>query len=198
MRPLVIDGFAGGGGASTGISRALGRVDVAINHDPEAIAMHADRWFWPKVRKGDGDSCWEWTGYRAKRRSGAASYGTIGFGGKDVLAHRYAWVLEHGQIGVGLVVCHRCDNVACVRADHLFLGTQAANLADMRAKGRQHPMPQSRGESNARARLTVDVVREIRELRSHGLSLAKIGSRLGVHPTTVHCVVSGKTWRHVA
>lgn len=40
MRPLIIDNFAGGGGASTGIERALGRVDVAINHDPEAIAMH--------------------------------------------------------------------------------------------------------------------------------------------------------------
>lgn len=41
MRPLVIDNFAGGGGASTGIERALGRaVDVAINHDGEAIAMH--------------------------------------------------------------------------------------------------------------------------------------------------------------
>ena len=41
MRPLVIDNFAGGGGASTGIERALGcAVDVAINHDPEAITMH--------------------------------------------------------------------------------------------------------------------------------------------------------------
>ena len=39
---LVVDSFAGGGGASTGIAQALGRsVDVAINHDPEAIAMHA-------------------------------------------------------------------------------------------------------------------------------------------------------------
>lgn len=38
---LIIDNFAGGGGASTGIEMALGRcVDVAINHDPEAIAMH--------------------------------------------------------------------------------------------------------------------------------------------------------------
>ncbi|SEM88823.1 DNA (cytosine-5)-methyltransferase 1 [Sphingomonas gellani] len=41
MRPLVIDNFAGGGGASTGIARAIGREpDVAINHDPEAVAMH--------------------------------------------------------------------------------------------------------------------------------------------------------------
>lgn len=41
MRPLIIDNFAGGGGASTGIEHALGRpVDVAINHDAEAVAMH--------------------------------------------------------------------------------------------------------------------------------------------------------------
>lgn len=39
--PLIIDNFAGGGGASTGIERATGRaIDVAINHDPEAVAMH--------------------------------------------------------------------------------------------------------------------------------------------------------------
>lgn len=40
-RELVIDNFAGGGGASSGIEAALGRtIDYAINHDPEAIAMH--------------------------------------------------------------------------------------------------------------------------------------------------------------
>ena len=40
---LVIDGFAGGGGASLGIEWALGRSpDIAINHDPEAIAMHQE------------------------------------------------------------------------------------------------------------------------------------------------------------
>lgn len=40
-RELVVDNFAGGGGASTGIEQAIGRsVDIAINHDPDAIAMH--------------------------------------------------------------------------------------------------------------------------------------------------------------
>jgi DNA (cytosine-5)-methyltransferase 1 len=39
--PLVVDNFAGGGGASTGIEQALGRaVDIAINHDEQAIRMH--------------------------------------------------------------------------------------------------------------------------------------------------------------
>ena len=41
MRELFVDNFAGGGGASSGIEVAIGRsVDIAINHDPDAIAMH--------------------------------------------------------------------------------------------------------------------------------------------------------------
>lgn len=41
MKELIIDCFAGGGGASVGIEMALGRpVDIAINHDPDAILMH--------------------------------------------------------------------------------------------------------------------------------------------------------------
>lgn len=39
---IIVDNFAGGGGASCGIEMALGRhVDIAVNHDPEAVAMHA-------------------------------------------------------------------------------------------------------------------------------------------------------------
>ncbi len=42
MRGLIVDNFAGGGGASTGMAWALGRsVDIAINHDHDAIAMHS-------------------------------------------------------------------------------------------------------------------------------------------------------------
>ena len=41
MDGLIIDCFAGGGGASTGIEKALGRpIDIAVNHDPDAILMH--------------------------------------------------------------------------------------------------------------------------------------------------------------
>jgi DNA (cytosine-5)-methyltransferase 1 len=46
---LVVDNFAGGGGASTGIEAAIGRhADIAINHDPEAIAMHRANHPWTK------------------------------------------------------------------------------------------------------------------------------------------------------
>jgi len=41
MKEIIVDNFAGGGGASTGIEMATGRsVDIAINHDVNAVAMH--------------------------------------------------------------------------------------------------------------------------------------------------------------
>lgn len=41
LEEIIVDNFAGGGGASTGIEQAIGRaVDIAINHDQEAISMH--------------------------------------------------------------------------------------------------------------------------------------------------------------
>lgn len=41
LSEIIVDSFAGGGGASTGIELATGRVvDIAINHDPDAILMH--------------------------------------------------------------------------------------------------------------------------------------------------------------
>ena len=47
-----------------------------------------------------------------------------------------AWIMAHGPIPPGMNVLHRCDTRLCVRADHLFLGTQAENMTDMARKGR--------------------------------------------------------------
>ena len=88
----------------------------------------------------DGD-CLVFTGSK-----NGAGYGKIWAGNNLVLAHRLAFEVEHGPIPAGMVVCHRCDNRACCNVEHLFLGSQGDNLADMRAKGRH-----SRGESHAEA-----------------------------------------------
>lgn len=81
--------------------------------------------------------CWEWTASRNLQ-----GYGVIGLfvGGRPIgiPAPRLQWMHAHGQIPDGLVVMHTCDNPPCVNPDHLALGTQASNLTDMRAKGREN------------------------------------------------------------
>jgi hypothetical protein len=77
------------------------------------------------------DGCLEWTGYRLPK-----GYGTIRIAGKNVYAHRFAWALAHVPIPTGQWVLHHCDNPPCCEPTHLFLGTNADNVADKMAKGR--------------------------------------------------------------
>lgn len=77
--------------------------------------------FWAKVEKTD--TCYWWL---ASLRSG---YGQFRVNGRVVLAHRYAYELEHGSIPVGLEIDHLCRNRACVRFSHLEAVTRAMNVA---------------------------------------------------------------------
>lgn len=55
-----------------------------------------------------------------------------------IYAHRAAFYLNTGTDPDGAAVCHSCDNPRCVNPDHLWIGSQADNIADMLSKGRQH------------------------------------------------------------
>ena len=78
------------------------------------------------------DACWVWEGVRDKD-----GYGRVWIDGHYYRAHRVVWEDEYGPIPDGILVCHLCDNPPCVRPDHLFLGTQKDNIADMLEKGRR-------------------------------------------------------------
>jgi hypothetical protein len=94
--------------------------------------------FWAKVQKTD--SCWLWTGCKSR------GYGRFRSRGNKVTSqrtHRVSWEIAHGPIPDGLKVLHRCDTPACVRPDHLFLGTQKENVWDSIQKGRHVNPPEA-------------------------------------------------------
>lgn len=81
------------------------------------------------------NGCWLWVGAKADQ-----TYGRIIIGKKYWLVHRLAFTLfKRIPLAKGEVVCHSCDTPLCVNPEHLFKGTQAINLADMRRKGRAKP-----------------------------------------------------------
>jgi hypothetical protein len=86
-------------------------------------------------------------------------YGTLKYRGEFWMAHRLAYHFAHGPIPDGMNVCHRCDVRCCIEPSHLFLGTQAVNMADCKAKGRTN---RSFGERNHRSKLTRALAAAIR------------------------------------
>lgn len=63
-------------------------------------------------------------------------YGRIKANGRQLGAHRVAYVEFIGDIDAGMVVMHSCDNPACINPNHLSLGTVKQNIHDCINKGR--------------------------------------------------------------
>ncbi len=138
------------------------------------------------------DECWEWQGSRHWFGHGHYQYeGTVQY------THRVSWQLHNGPIPKNMKVLHHCDNPACVNPNHLFLGTQADNVDDMIAKGRNSPPPHLLGEDHWNVKLTEDDVRQIRKMILEGYSSREIADHFNVAKPTIKDIKAGRTWRHV-
>ena len=94
--------------------------------------------------------CRMWQGTITK----STGYGEIKVNGRKTTAHRAMWIAHHGEVSVGLVVMHSCDNRLCINLEHLSVGTRRDNSIDMAQKSRggfDRLSPTQRRESARRA-----------------------------------------------
>lgn len=119
-------------------------------------------------------------------------YVRVQIGDKTIGAHRLAYISHYGEIPDDLLVCHTCDNRACVNVEHLFLGTPQDNMTDMVNKGRS-----LFGERNPTNKLTEADVMNIRRLYYDGQSAKLIAKKYHTTPSYLYNIVWGKVWTHL-
>lgn len=80
--------------------------------------------FWSKVDRGEHDECWPWTACD----DGRGGYGVFWLRGRNVLAHRVAYMDANGPIPDGLQIDHLCRNRRCCNPNHLEPVTIRTNV----------------------------------------------------------------------
>lgn len=146
--------------------------------------------FMAKVEPELNSGCWLWAGGLTSDGYGVAQHRK-----KSLLAHRVSYELFNGSAPSRALVCHRCDIRSCVNPVHLFVGTQADNMADMRLKGRAS---RKHGSQNGRAVLNEVAAREVSDLLKTGaFSAREIARSYGVSDSTVSRIKHGLCFRNI-
>lgn len=152
----------------------------------------------------DADTgCWNWT--RGKKTHNG--YGETWVNRKRYRAHRLAYIAFVGPIPKGKVICHHCDNPACVNPDHLWAGTQRENIRDSIRKGRFTMAIKNlncslrkgcKGIQNASSKLNEKQVTSIRqEYAEKNTSHSKLAKKYSVSRTTIYEILNRRTWNHI-
>lgn len=135
-----------------------------------------DRFHKKYIKQENG--CWIWSGGTRPNNKGVL-YPRITDGKKDIGAHRFSYMMMHGEIKSDMYVCHKCDTPLCVNPDHLFIGTHQDNMKDMVNKGRSH---KGFGENANSSKLTNE---EAKIIRAMDLSQSEIAFLFKVSQTTI-------------
>lgn len=154
----------------------------------------------------DSNGCWNWNGGKDGK-----GYGVC-YVPHRMYAHRLSYELSTGSSPRGMSVCHKCDNPSCINPEHLWLGSHAENMADMKAKGRNvsppvhsgpthwrytQPEKVQRGEEQANAKLTNEQVIRMRCDYISGAKNAELAERYGLSPNSVQDITLGRSWTHL-
>lgn len=150
------------------------------------ISLH-DRFF-EKVEPVTESGCWIWVGSRNR-----CGYGQFMLRGRPHLAHRVSWELKCGKCPDGAVL-HKCDTPSCVNPSHLFIGSQADNVADMMAKGRNVVGIRHSADRHGRARISNETAIQIFNAQGRH---AEIASHFGVCNATVSHIKTGRQWSSI-
>jgi hypothetical protein len=154
--------------------------------------------YFSKVDQSAGpDECWPWTGAKDQDGYGIFWDGTYRDSGAGHYVRVTRWTYEQfvGPVGTCHLL-HRCDNPPCVNVAHLFLGTNAENMADREAKGRGGQR-QTRGELHVNHKLTAEHVRAIRSRRADGETALALAGEYGVSDALIYKIVKRQIWTHL-
>lgn len=158
---------------------------MAVQPNENKQRCFIDRFESKFIKKGLNE-CWLWMG--CKNDKGYGQFRTD----RTIYSHRLSYQLYVGNIPKGLYVLHTCDKPLCCNPQHLFLGTQKANMKDMHKKGRSI---YDRGQLHPRAKLTAQEVLEIRDLYKSGLFKNKdLSDNYGIHVDHMLRIINGKYW----
>jgi len=115
---------------------------------------------------------------------------------RTVLVHRLVAAAFLGTHPSRPHVNHKDFDRTNNRADNLEWCTQLENVRHAFAASRR-TSPNMKGERNTNTRLTDDDIRDIRSLRSGGVSRADLARRYGITPAQVWVIATKRQWRHV-
>ena len=148
-----------------------------------------ERWLNKVVEAENG--CMLWTG--SKTRGGYGHFRMFINGvWKMYKAHRFAYeYFNNVKLDSDTLVCHKCDNPACVNKDHLFIGNNQDNINDMMSKGRN-----KFGRKPEHRWLNQEIADKIRLTYSTSeYTMKQVGEMFNTSASQVERIVNNKIWK---